>query len=69
MRVDLLAGSTLVQADETMQEVVASRVVVVTTSVIREVVAQRRVRELLGEHVDLVQEQDLERECIGLISE
>lgn len=39
MRVDLLCGSALVQAHETVQQVVASGVVVVASVEVREVVA------------------------------
>ena len=59
MGVDLLRRSALVEGDKPLQKVVACSVVVITTGVVREVIAQRRPREFLHEQVDLIQEQDL----------
>ena len=58
VRVDLLCRRALVEADETVEEVVARGVVAVAADVVREVVAERGVRELRGEQVDLVEEED-----------
>lgn len=58
--VDLLCRSALVEGNEPLQKVVASSVVVITTSVVREVISQRRAGKLLHEQVNFVQEQDLE---------
>lgn len=58
--VDLL-GLVLVQADETVQDVVAGRSVVVATLVVGEVVLHGADRQLLLEAIDLVQEQDNRR--------
>jgi len=55
--VDLL-GLMLVQADESVKNVVASGGVIWTTLVVREVVLHWADRELLLESVDLVQEKD-----------
>lgn len=57
MCVDLL-GLMLVQADESVENVVAGQSVVVTTFEVREVVLHGRNWELLLESIDLVQEQD-----------
>lgn len=57
--VDLLALCVLVEGDEAVEEVVAGSIVVVTTGVIREVVHHWRMWQLLGEQIDLVQEQYL----------
>lgn len=57
MCVDLL-GLVLVEADESVQDVVTSRCVVVTALVVREVVLHRADRQLLLESIDLVQEED-----------
>jgi hypothetical protein len=56
--VNLLRGRALVQGDEAVEQVVARRIVVFTTGVIREVVTERALGQLLGEQIDLVQEQD-----------
>ena len=58
MRVDLL-GLMLVQADESVKDIIASCRIVVAAFVIGEVVLHRANGELLLESVDLVQEQDL----------
>lgn len=57
MRVDLL-GLVLVQADESVQDVVARRRIVITALVIGEVVLHRADWELLLESVDLVEEEN-----------
>lgn len=57
MCVDLL-GLGLVERDESIQNVVACRVVVRTSLVVGEVVLHRRYWQLLLESVDLVQEED-----------
>jgi len=57
MRVDLLR-LVLVQADESVQDVVASQSVILTALVIREVVLHWAGWELLLETIDLVQEQN-----------
>ena len=59
MRVDLLRRRALVERHEAVEQVRARRVVVVAAGVVREVVAQWRLWELLREQVDLVQEKDL----------
>lgn len=61
MRIYLFRRRGLVEGDEAVEEIVACRVVVVPASIIWEVVAERRTRELLRKQVDLVQEQDLNR--------
>ena len=43
-----------------MQEVIARGVVTLAAVVVREVVTEWRARELIGEQVDLVQEQNLQ---------
>lgn len=48
----------LVQADESVQDVVASRRVIISALVVREVVLHRRYGELLLESIYLVQEQN-----------
>ena len=60
MRVDLFCRCALVERDKAVEQVVACGVVVVATVVIREVVTERRARELLCEQVDLVEEKDLD---------
>lgn len=57
MCVDLLA-LMLVQADETVQNVVARRAVVVATFVVGEVILHRADRQLLLKPVDLVEEEN-----------
>ena len=59
VRVDLLRRRVLIKGHESVEEVFAGCVVVVTTGVIREVISQRRVGKLLREQVDFVQEQNL----------
>ena len=59
MRVYLLRRRALVEADEPMEEVVACGVVIGTSLIVGEVVLKRRTRELLGEEINLIQEQDL----------
>jgi len=58
MRIDLLRSGRLVERDESVQQIVACSVVVVSTVVIREVVAEGRVRELFGEQVNLIQKEN-----------
>lgn len=48
----------LVQADKSVQDVIASRRIVIATLVVREIVLHRANGELLLESIDLVQEQD-----------
>lgn len=60
MCVDLLR-LVLVQADESVQDVVASRGVVITSLVVGEVVFHGADRQLFFEPIDLVQEQDYRR--------
>jgi len=55
--VDLL-GLVLVQADESVEDVVAGQSIVVTTFEVREVVLHGADWELLLESIDLVQEED-----------
>jgi hypothetical protein len=57
MCVDLL-GLVLVQADETVEDVVASSSVVGTTLVVREVVLHGADGQLLLESIDLVEEEN-----------
>lgn len=59
MGIDLLRRRALVEADETVEEVVARGVVVAAALVVREVVLERRARQFLGEEIDFVEEQDL----------
>lgn len=47
-----------------MQEVVASSIVIITTSKVGEVIAQARISELFSEKIDLVQEQNLEQQAL-----
>ena len=54
MGIDLLCRSTLIEADKALEKVLARGVVVSTTSVVREIVAQRRPRKLLGEQINLI---------------
>lgn len=60
MRVDLLR-LVLIQAHESVEDIVASGGIVVTTFVIREVVLHWADRQLLLESVDLVEEQNNRR--------
>jgi len=57
MGVDLL-GFVLVQAYESIQDIVAGQIIIITTFVVREVVLHWADWELLLEAIDLVQEQD-----------
>ena len=57
MRVDLLGGSRLVQGDELVQKEVTSLVVRVS-SIVNEVVSERRVCQLFLEEIDLVEEEN-----------
>ena len=57
MRIDLFCLG-LVEGNESVQDVVACRVVVCTSLVVWEVVLHRRDGQLLLKSVDLVQEQD-----------
>jgi len=59
MRVYLLGRCALVEADESMEEVVAGGVVIGAPLVVGEIVSEGRAGELLGEEIDFVQEQDL----------
>jgi hypothetical protein len=59
MRIYLLRGRALVEAEKPMEEIVACGVVVGSSLIVGEIVLKRRTRELLGEKIDLVQEQDL----------
>lgn len=59
MSIYLFGGGALVQGYETMQQVVTGSIIVVATSIIGEIVAQWRPRELLGKQIDLVQEENL----------
>lgn len=59
MGVDLLRGRALVERDEAVEQVVACRVVIVTSLVVGEVVTHGRMRQLLRKQIDLVQEQNL----------
>jgi len=59
MRMYLLGRCALVEADESMKEVVAGGVVIGTPLVVGEVVSEGRAGELLGGKIDFVQEQDL----------
>lgn len=57
--IDLLRGCALVERDEAVEQVVACRIVVVTSLVIGEVVTHGRMRQLLRKQIDLVQKQNL----------
>ena len=59
MCVNLLALCVLVERDEAVEEVVAGGVVRVSAHEVGEVVHHGTVGELLGEEIDLVQEEDL----------
>lgn len=56
MRVYLLCRSILIECYESVEQVVTGSIIVVTTRVVWEVVAQGRVRQLLSEKIDLIQE-------------
>ena len=55
MRIYLFSCRTLVQTDKSVQQVVASGVVIAATCVIWEIILQRRTWQLLSEQVDLIQ--------------
>lgn len=57
MRINLL-GFVLIQADESVQDIIASQSIIFTTFVIREVVLHRAGRKLLLETIDFVQEKN-----------
>jgi hypothetical protein len=57
MGVDLL-GLMLVQADKSVEDIVASQSIIIATFIVREIVLHRADGELLLETIDLVQEQD-----------
>lgn len=59
MSVNLFRGRALIKGYKTMQQVIASRVIIVTASVIGEIVTQWGSREFVGKQVDFIQEQDL----------
>lgn len=59
MGVYLLGCSTLVEGYETMQQVVTSGIIVITTIVVWEIFAQWGPRELLCKQINLVQKEDL----------
>jgi hypothetical protein len=59
MRIYLLRCCALVEADKPMEEVVTCGVVIGSSLIVGEVVLKRRTRELLGEEIDLVREQNL----------
>jgi hypothetical protein len=59
MCIDLFGSRTLVQADKPVEEVITGCVVVVASSVVREVVFEWRSWKLLRKEIDFVQEQDL----------
>jgi hypothetical protein len=63
MRIYLLRRRALVEADEPMEEVIAGGVVIGSSLVIGEVVLKGRAGKLLGEQIDLVQEQNLKGLC------
>jgi predicted metal-dependent TIM-barrel fold hydrolase len=63
MRIYLLRCRTLIEADKALEEILARGVVVSTTCVVREIIAQRGSRKLLREQINLVQEQDLMVVC------
>lgn len=54
MGINLLRRRVLVERDETVQEILARKIVVVATRVVREIVTERRVWEFFCEQVDLV---------------
>ena len=58
MRIYLLGCGALVEADEPMEKVVAYDVIIGTSLIVREVILKGRTGELLGEEIDLIQEQD-----------
>lgn len=62
MGVYLFRRRTLVQRDETMQQVITSCIIVVAAIIIGKIVAQWGMRELLSEEINLVQEQDLDNQ-------
>lgn len=59
MCVYLLGCSALIEGYETMQQVVTSSIIVITTIVIWEIFAQGGSRELLSKQINLVQKEDL----------
>jgi hypothetical protein len=61
MRIDLLRSRRLIEGDESMQEVVASSIIIVTTGKVGEVFAQAGISELFSEKIDLIKEEDLEQ--------
>ena len=63
MRIYLLLRCALVEADESMKEVVACGVVIGTSQVVEDVVLKRQTRELLGEEINLIQEQNQRGGC------
>lgn len=58
MRKDLICRRTLVEAHKAVQQIVACSIVVAPALVVREVVLERRARELLREEIDFVEEED-----------
>ena len=58
MGINLFCRRVLIQGNESMKEVFASEVVIITTVIVREVIAKWGMRELLRKQIDLVQEQN-----------
>jgi len=61
MCVDLFGGRTLVQADEPVEKVITCCIIAIAPGEIREVVLEWRARQLFGEEIDFIQEQNLSR--------
>jgi hypothetical protein len=59
MSVNLFCSCALVEGDKAMQQIIASRVIVVAASVVREVVTQRGPGEFVCKEIDFVQEENL----------
>ena len=57
--IDLFGGCTLVQANRSVEEVIAGCVIVVATCVVREVVFEQRARQFFGKKINFIQEQNL----------
>lgn len=55
----LLCCGILIECHETVQQIVACSVVVITAGIVWEIITQWRERKLLSEQVDLIQEQNL----------
>jgi hypothetical protein len=65
MSVNLFGCSTLVEGDESVKEVVACCIVVVSTIIIGEVVTKRRLGQFFGKEINFIQEQNLTQSVGG----